>query len=242
MGSAVAPRGAPAPGVGGVTGAGQHEIEARVAAIGDKLESYREDGRRMFATSSFQTTSVVLLHILSIRARDVPVYFLDTGYHFPETLEFKRELEGRLGLEVRSLRSEVSRLLQRDARKRLLFASDPDSCCYLNKVAPLEPVLAAHDIWINGIRASQSPGRAAFQVEQSTRRGTVRYHPLLDWTAAMLDEYRRRHDLPAHPLDALGYGSVGCEPCTRRAATGGGADDRSGRWAGLTKTECGLHL
>ena len=207
-----------------------------------RLDSYRERGFELFATSSFQTTSVVLLHLLAAVAPEIPIYFLDTGYHWPETLLFKKELQKRLGLEVRSLRSELSRFQQRDSEGRLLFASDPDHCCFLNKVAPLEPALAAHDVWISGVRADQNSNRASFREEQPSRRGVLRYHPLLGWTREKVDEYRRAHDLPRHPLYALGYGSVGCEPCTRRLGVGAGADDRAGRWQGLARSECGLHL
>ena len=161
-------------------------LEDRVATIRARIDAYRERGLAMFSTSSFQTNSVVLLHLLATHAPDVPVFFLDTGYHFPETLRFKRELEDRLGLEVRSLRSEVSRLQQRDAAGRLLFTSDPDFCCQLNKVAPLEAVLAAHDVWINGVRAAQSANRSGLRVEEEERQGILRYHPLLEWTASMI--------------------------------------------------------
>ena len=226
-----------------MTPAAQARLEREVEAITARLDRYREQGLRMFSTSSFQTNSVALLHVLSTHAADVPIFFLDTGYHFPETLRFKRELEARFGLQVRTLRSEVSRLQQRDAAGRLLFASDPDSCCHLNKVAPLEPVLASHDVWINGVRAAQSSHRAGLLPEQNDeRRGILRFHPLLDWTASMISDYRLAHDLPAHPLDELGYASVGCEPCTRRTGGDASVDDRRGRWLGLSKTECGLHL
>jgi phosphoadenosine phosphosulfate reductase len=217
-------------------------FDVRIAAIDAKLASYRAKGLRMFASSSFQTNSAVLLHILSRVAADVPVYFMNTGYHFPETLSFRRDLAKSLGLDVRDLRTEMSRIQQRDAGGRLLFASDPDECCHLNKVVPLEPVLAANDIWISGVRASQSSTRAAFAEEQPSRNGVTRYHPILSWTSEEVRGYRLMHDLPAHPLDREGYVSVGCEPCTRRVDPGADLDNRSGRWVGLTKTECGLHL
>lgn len=218
------------------------DFDARIAIIDEKIQSYRARGLRMFASSSFQTNSVVLLHILSRTARDVPVYFMNTGYHFPETLTFRRDLAQSLGLDVRDLRTEMSRIQQRDADLRLLFASDPDHCCYLNKVAPLEPVLAANDLWISGVRASQSATRAAFAEEQPFRNAVTRYHPILSWSSDEVVAYRLLHDLPAHPLDSKGYVSVGCEPCTRRLEPGAHRDSRSGRWVGLTKTECGIHL
>ncbi len=217
------------------------DFEPRLAAIEAQLAGYRRRGLRLFATSSFQTSSVVLLHILSRLARDVPVYFLDTGYHFPETLSFRDRLARELGLVVRSVRSPVPRAQQRDARGRLLFASEPDDCCHVNKVLPMEPVMAAHDIWINGVRAAQSAVRRAMGVEQPAAHGVTRYHPLLGWDSAMVHGYLAQHGLPRHPLEAEGYFSVGCRPCTRRTGDEALYDERTGRWFGLKKTECGLH-
>lgn len=218
------------------------ELQAKVCTIERELAAYKSSGKRICASSSFQTNSLVLLHLLSELAPEVVVYFLNTGFHFPETLRFQRKVERQLGLQVRDLRSEVSRLQQRDNRGRLLFASDPDYCCHLNKVVPLEPVLAAHDIWISGVRASQSTTRASMKREQASRRGVLRYHPLLDWSSRDVWSYLKFYELPEHPLEAQGYVSVGCEPCTRRLDLGQDGDNRSGRWFGLTKTECGLHL
>ncbi len=220
------------------------DFQPHLDQIAARLDGYRQRGSRMFSTSSFQTNSVVLLHIISTLAPEVPVYFLNTGFCFAETLEFRDSLAARLGLTVRQVSSPVPRLQQRDERGRLLFASDPDFCCHLNKVAPLEPVLHAHDVWINGVRASQSETRAAMKVEQHARHGTLRFHPVLKWTSKMVWEYRELHDLPAHPLEAQGYFSIGCQPCTRRPLGEDACealDDRSGRWSGLKKTECGLH-
>ncbi len=218
----------------------------RLAAIAATWARYRAEGRRCFATSSFQSNSVVLLHLLHRFAPEVPVYFLHTGYHFPETLRFRRQLAQRLGLRVIDLVSPVSRAEQRDPAGRLLFTSDPDRCCHLNKVLPLDPVLAAHDVWINGVRGAQSATRAAMGTEEPGRGGILRHHPILDWTGREVWAYSRAHGLPGHPLEDQGYLSVGCAPCTRRLADepdlGDALDDRGGRWAGLTKTECGLHL
>ena len=103
----------------------------------------------------------------------------------------------------------------------------------------MEHLLAGHDVWINGVRADQSAVRRSMQVEQPAASGCLRYHPMLDWTARMVFEYRKEHGLPEHPLEAQGYASIGCMPCTRRLMDG--YDERSGRWFGLNKTECGLH-
>ncbi len=216
-------------------------LRPRIQRIQEELFNYREQGLRGFATSSFQSNSVVLLHLIARFWPTLPVWFLNTGFHFPETLSFRRGLAVRFGLDIRDARSPVSRAQQRDASGRLLFTTDPDHCCHLNKVLPLDPVIAAAQLWINGVRASQSAERAAMAREGTGRGGIRRYHPLIDWTGAEVEHYLNGHDLPRHPLEEQGYGSVGCEPCTRRPA-GGDLDDRSGRWSGQNKTECGLHV
>ena len=221
------------------------DLDAESARIRAELMGFQEAGRRLFATSSFQTNSVVLLHLLSLHAPQTPVYFLDTGYHFPETHAFRQALAARLELDIRPLASPVPRIQQRDAHGRLLFTSDPDRCCHLNKVLPLDPIIATHDVWISGIRGSQSANRAGMGRRSVGRHGIERYHPLIDWDGRMVHAWIQQHDLPRHPLDDAGYLSIGCAPCTRRLADDpgiGGLDDRGGRWAGLRKTECGLHL
>ena len=213
-----------------------------LAPIEARFRDYEARGMRVFATSSFQSGSVLLLHVLSRFAKNVPIYFLNTGFHFPETLAFRRALAASLGLRIVDLRSPVSRIQQRDASGHLLFTSDPDHCCHLNKVLPLEPVIAAHDVWVAGVRASQSGTRAAMSEEEPGRNGILRYHPILRWHPRDVFQYVEAHGLPAHPLEAQGYLSVGCAPCTRRPDLDGDLDDRSGRWSGMKKTECGLHL
>lgn len=217
------------------------ELRERIGRMAITLARYRDQGLRCFSTSSFQSNSVVLLHLLSRLAPEVPVWFLNTGFHFPETLAFRRGLARQWGLDVRDALSPIPRIQQRDPQGRLLYASDPDYCCHINKVMPLDPVLAQNDVWINGVRGSQSATRAAMQVEERGRNGILRYHPLLDWTGRDVGTYIHAHGLPGHPLEAEGYWSVGCAPCTANP-NGGGLDDRGGRWAGLKKTECGLHL
>jgi len=207
-----------------------------------RTTDYRERKLRMFATSSFQTNSVVLLHLIANHAPDVPVFFLDTGYHFPETLRFRETLREALGIEIRILRSPVNRLQQRDNDGTMLFASDPEHCCHINKVLPLEPVLLSNDVWISGVRASQSQERAAMGEEAKGRHGILRYHPLIEWTARDVHYYIQEHDLPTHPQDADNYASIGCRPCTRKLDLNALLDDRGGRWFGMKKTECGLHL
>jgi phosphoadenosine phosphosulfate reductase len=215
------------------------DLQARADAIVERIHGYLGRGLRVFTTSSFQTQSLPLLHIISRVDRDIPVYFTNTGFLFPKTLRFADELRERLGLRVIALRPEVPKSKQMDRAGRFLYASDPDHCCYLNKVQPLEGVLREHDVWINGVRADQSATRAAMQEEEPAAFGCLRYHPMLTWDSRMAYYYRQLHDLPEHPMEAEGYLSIGCEPCTMRAFGDGNA--RNARWFGMNKTECGLN-
>ena len=214
-------------------------IPEATEAIHLKLRAYVQRGLKVFSTSSFQTHSIPLLHILSTSGLDIPVYFLDTGFHFPETLQFRNDITRRLGLNTIHVQSPVPKIAQRDANGKFLYASDPDRCCYLNKVLPLEPILQANDVWINGVRRDQTRFRQSLQEEAPGAHDTLQYHPILDWTSKMIWEYRKIFDLPEHPLDAQGYLSIGCVPCTRKFDPE--QAERGGRWSGLTKEECGIH-
>ncbi len=210
-----------------------------IPQIQSQLQSYRDQGLKLFTTSSFQTHSIVLLHILSRIDRSIPVYFINTGYHFPETITFRDEVANRFGLTVHDLYAEVPRNMQKDASGKLLFASDPDFCCHINKVQPLDSLLPKYDIWINGVRADQSAVRKAMKVEQPAKYGVKRFHPMLDWNSRMIEMYIKEHQLPRHPLEVQGYLSIGCEPCTRKFDPN--MSEREARWFGLNKVECGLH-
>lgn len=208
------------------------------SAIVEQVARYRESGKRVFASSSFQTQSIVLLHILSEVRPRIPVVFLNTGYHFPETIAFRDKIAQLLGLDLVDLRPQTPKFLQIGGDGRLLFASDPDHCCELNKIQPMEGILREYDVWINGVRGDQNASRGALRVEEAAPFGVVRFHPLLGWSARDIHMYRVTHNLPAHPLEEKGYVSIGCEPCTRRVDLS--EDGRAGRWYGLKKTECGL--
>jgi phosphoadenosine phosphosulfate reductase len=210
-----------------------------VTQIRHQITKYQAEGLRLFSTSSFQTHSIVLLHIISQIDRNIPVYFINTGYHFPETLEYRDQIADLFGLNLKDVLSSMPRHLQKDAQGRLLFTSDPDFCCYLNKVQPLDAVLADHDIWINGVRADQSVVRKAMQTEEKAPHHTRRFHPMLDWNTRMIEQYIKEYQLPRHPLESQGYFSLGCEPCTRKFDLN--ASERESRWFGLKKVECGLH-
>lgn len=207
--------------------------------IKQKIEGYKSENKTLFTTSSFQTHSVVLLHLLSKIDKSIPVYFINTGFHFPETLQYRDQITELFGLNTLDVHPETPKTLQKDSLGNFLFASNPDYCCYLNKVMPLEPILAQYDIWINGVRADQSSVRKAFNVEQDGKYGVKRFHPMLDWDKRMIATYLRENNIPHHPLEDKGYFSIGCEPCTRKFDFEWSM--REGRWFGMNKTECGLN-
>ena len=207
--------------------------------IKKRVIGYQEAGKRIFTTSSFQSHSIVLLHILSRIDRDIPVYFINTGYHFPETIDFRDQITDLLGLNTRDVKPATPKYMQRDALGKLLFTSDPDHCCFLNKTLPLENIMRSHDVWINGIRRDQSSFRQELKIEQDAPHDVLRFHPLLDWNSKDIFYYRKEYNLPAHPLEEKGYLSIGCEPCTRKIDPE--MQEREARWFGLNKTECGLH-
>lgn len=210
-----------------------------IVEIEKKIKQYQAERKKLFTTSSFQTHSLVMLHILSKIDPTIPVYFLNTGYHFPETVAFKDEIARTFGINVLEVKSSMPRFMQRDEKGRLLFTSDPDHCCYINKTAPTEHLLRSHDVWINGVRGDQSSVRKAMTTEQPAPFDTIRFHPMLDWSMKQIFSYIREHNLPRHPLDAKGYSSIGCEPCTRKLDPE--MQEREARWYGLNKVECGLH-
>ncbi|MGK7392781.1 MAG: phosphoadenylyl-sulfate reductase [Candidatus Cyclobacteriaceae bacterium M2_1C_046] len=212
----------------------------RFEEIKEQIEKYKAEGKKIFTTSSFQSHSLVLLHILSRIDNSIPVVFINTGYHFPETIAFRDRITDLLNLQTFDLRSDMPRYMQKGSDGKLLFTSDPDHCCYLNKTQPLEKWLMNNDIWINGVRADQSAARAAMQVEQKAPFNTMRFHPMLDWNSKMIWDYRKEHNLPEHPMESRGYLSVGCEPCTRKIDPE--FQEREARWYGMNKTECGLHV
>ena len=205
-----------------------------------KVKTYQDKGLKYFTTSSFQSHSLVLLHMLSRIDRQIPVVFINTGFHFPATITFRDQIMDSFGLaNLIDLRAETPKSLQKGKDGRLLFASDPDYCCFINKTEPLDNLLRSYDVWINGVRADQSKERKAMKLEQEAPHNSRRFHPMLDWTTKMIYDYRKEYDLPVHPLEEKGYMSIGCEPCTRRIDPE--MSEREVRWYGLNKTECGLH-
>ncbi len=204
------------------------------------IKKYQSDEKKYFITSSFQSHSLVLLHMLSRIDSQLPVVFINTGYHFPETVSFRDKVMAEFGLDnLIDLRSSMPKSMQMDTSGRLLFTSDPDHCCYINKTEPLDSILRTHDVWINGVRADQSETRSKMTETQEAPHNTTRLHPMLDWSSKQIFLYQKEFNLPKHPLDEKGYMSIGCEPCTRKIDPA--MQEREARWYGLNKTECGLH-
>ena len=192
--------------------------------------------------SSFGVDSAALLHLLSTVDTDVPVVFLDTRKHFPETLRYRRELTERLGLsDVRIVEPAEPEVESEDPRGDL-NAIDPDACCDLRKTRPLGEAIKGFRAQITGRKRYQTPDRADMPIlQRADQPGQQdRLNPLAFWSAKDVTRYMREHDLPPHPLLARGYLSVGCAPCT--TPTEPGEDPRAGRWRDADKIECGIHL
>jgi phosphoadenosine phosphosulfate reductase len=191
-------------------------------------------------TCSFQHDGVALAHMLQAIAPEVRVVFINTGFHFPETLAYRDDVVRRLGL--RSF-VELGPVMPRDEFARThgldLYARDPDLCCQINKVEPLRRYLRGMRAWINGRRRDQAATRLDIRIVEVMRDGLHKVNPLAGWTSRDTFYYLEQHGLPTHPLFEQGYASIGCAPCTRPVLPGD--DERSGRWAGQSKTECGIH-
>ena len=193
---------------------------------------------RLAAVSSFGAESVVLLSMIADIDPSLPVLFLDTGKHFPETIAYRDEVAFVLGLgDVRDVIPAAPGVAQRDPSGEL-WHFDPDACCSLRKVEPLDRALAGFNGWISGRKRHQAATRSTLPVVEFDGRH-IKLNPLADWDAARIRNEMARRRLPAHPLVERGYPSIGCSVCTR--ATGALEHERSGRWAGRAKIECGIH-
>ncbi len=198
-----------------------------------------EFGSGFAVTASMQDT--VLVHLASKVLPGIDVLFLDTGYHFIETLGTADAVEAVYDVTLRRL-LPLQTVGEQDAQYgKDLFARDPDLCCALRKVAPLNRALTGYEAWGTGVRRAESPTRANTQVVQfDAKRGKVKFAPLAAWSDDEVAAYITTNNVLVNPLMGADYPSVGCEPCTRKVLPG--QDARSGRWAGLTKTECGINL
>lgn len=197
-------------------------------------ELYRDfDSAGILLTSSFAATSAFLLKLFSDVNRDQVVHFIDTGYHFEETLEYREKLSELYGLEVKSL-SAIKE--EHDfTRKDETWKKNPDFCCYINKVKPLDLIKSRYTVWVSGLMEWQSDHRATLDIFE-IRGEILKFYPLLDVSRKDRDDFIKRVNLPLHPLVAKGYNSIGCSHCTQPG------EERNGRWNNNPKTECGLHL
>jgi phosphoadenosine phosphosulfate reductase len=195
-------------------------------------------GDRWVVASNMQ--DAVLIDLAAAARPDVTVLFLDTGYHFAETIGTRDTVATVYPLVQIHDVTAAQTVAAQEAQFGVLNRTDPDRCCHLRKVLPLRRALADYDAWVTGVRRVDAPTRAHTPiVEWDERHGLVKINPLAAWTDERFDDYVAEHRVLTNPLVAGGYPSIGCAPCTARPAPG--ADPRSGRWADRAKTECGLH-
>ena len=200
---------------------------------------------RLAVATSFQSSGLVILHLLQSIRPGLPVLFLDTGFHFDETLAFKERIANMWDLNLVELHGEHGTVDGQNQRHGPeLFRRDPDKCCFINKVEPLQRALKDYDGWISGLRRDQSPLRSTTPIVEAQMLAAgdeiLKIHPLAGWTRDDVEAYQTEFEIPTHPLLEFGYSSIGCWPCTKPTGSSNG-DDRSGRWEGFDKTECGIH-
>jgi len=187
----------------------------------------------------FGAESVALLHMVSVLDRTTPVLFIDTEMLFPETLAYQQAVSETLGLtDVRTLYPDREQVFLRDP-DGILHLFDPDACCQLRKIEPLQAALEPFEAWITGRKRYQGGSRTALDFFEDEGGRRIKVNPLAPWSPERLSRYLADHDLPVHPLVQDGYRSIGCVPCTRPVAPG--EDARAGRWSWLDKSECGIH-
>lgn len=184
-------------------------------------------------TSSFAANSAFLLHLFSTTYPEQKVYFIDTGFHFMDTLEYKSKLARQYNLRVEDVHPEEWK--HEFTVKDKTWKTDPDFCCSINKVEPLQELKKKHRVWVSGLMRWQTEHRASLDVFEY-RGDIIKFYPLIDVTQEQREIYIKEHKLPFHPMVEEGFSSIGCSQCTHKG------DNRSGRWADTAKTECGLHL
>lgn len=198
-------------------------------------------GDRIALSTAFGPSGVALMHLSSRIRPGVKVFFVDTGFHFDETLQMLDRVRARMPVDIEVLEPELT-VEQQTRRHGELYVINPDRCCAMRKVEPTRRMLAGLDAWVTGLRRDQGPSRAdtpVVDIRDVDGRDVVKINPLARWTRKDVWRHIFAHELPYNPLHDQGYPSVGCAPCT--VAVGAGADERAGRWAGRAKTECGLH-
>ncbi len=207
--------------------------------------AWNQFGPKAAIGTSFQGAGLVSIHLARKNGCHFPVFTLDTGLLFPETLELKKRLEDFFGCAIESLHPDLTLEQQEAAQGPELWKRDPDLCCTIRKVLPLQDKLAELDCWVTGLRRQQSHTRAQIGVielysfDEAAGRDIVKLNPMAGWSREAVWSYIRQHQIPYNPLQDQGYRSIGCRPCTRK--TTHGEDERGGRWTGFNKVECGIH-
>ncbi len=210
-------------------------IKYKKLSVEERVEELYNDfeAKEIMLTSSFAATSAFLLHVFSKINSTQKIYFINTGYHFKDTLAYKEQLIRLYQLNVEDVSAE--KWEHEFTTKDETWKKDPDMCCSINKVKPLELIKERYTVWVSGLMEWQSDHRATLDIFED-RGGILKFYPLLDVTKQKREEYIKKNNLPFHPLISKGYSSIGCKHCTIPG------DDREGRWNNNPKTECGLHL
>ena len=202
-------------------------------------------GERAAIGTSFQGSGLVIIDHARKSGLDLPIFTIDTGLMFPETIELKARLEEFWGVEIESLHPEQTVEEQADTMGPDLWKSRPDTCCQMRKVLPLQSKLATLDVWITGVRRGQSEERQGtkvlelYEFDKLRNSHILKLNPMVGWSRENVWDYLKEQGIPYNPLHDRGYRSIGCWPCTKAVADG--ANERAGRWEGFDKTECGIH-
>jgi len=199
----------------------------------ERVKLFYSEFSNILFTSSFGTTAIHLLHMMHELGIKQKVHFINTTFHFEETLQYKEKIKHLLNLEIVDIypdekQNNFSKLAE-------LWKYDPDECCKINKINPFEPVKNQYNIWISGLMGWQSKFRKTLDIFE-LKNGILKFYPLIDVEEHEVREYFKKHNLPDHPLYKHGYESIGCMHCTKMG------EKREGRWPQKVKTECGLHL
>ena len=196
--------------------------------------------KKVIMGTGFGPPGIVLLDILFKVTRDISVFYIDTNFLFDQTYELKNKLEKKYNFTFLEFTSDLTPTMQSKQYGDKLWDKDPDACCNLRKVLPLKEALKNYDVWITGIRKKQTQVRNnAHLIEFESRFEVIKINPLINWSHDEVWDYIKKHNLPYNPLHDNSYPSIGCKQCTSPVCSG--EDDRSGRWKGINKTECGLH-
>jgi phosphoadenosine phosphosulfate reductase len=225
---------------------------SEIPALNEKLNAssteeilgwaWKQFGTRAGIGTSFQGAGLVMMHIAKERGFAFPVFTMDTGLLFPETVALHTRLEDFFGYKIERMVPDLTVEQQAEANGPELWKRDPDLCCTMRKVLPLRAKLSELDCWITGLRRQQSQTRADIGVvevyEFDQGRDIVKLNPMANWSREAVWEYLKKHQIPYNPLQDQGYRSIGCAPCTAKT---GGENERGGRWIGFNKVECGIH-